>query len=184
MAEAYDINDILGIEPEDDDVPEGELSVEEILGVDPDTVDPGMRQPTLRQLRWLALYTDHTRKDTFSNATASARVAGYGKHPHDAGKANVRKFRKVFTQWFTDQDLGKERVFAKVQFFAFEGGVTDERTTEALDIQLGAVKAYAELLGMKVERKIIEGGDNPIRHAHEVILSPEIQAKLGEIYGE
>lgn len=165
--EQYDIDEILGLADDAEEEPAPVPQVSDILGVEAEKHVQGVRPPSLRQRLWLAYYTDPTNPVTFSNAAASARAAGYAKDATDAGKANLTKFRKAFNAYFESQEIGRRRVFEKLhellqatetKFFAHEGEVTDEREVKAHVIQLGAAKALAELLGMKVERKIVENG--------------------------
>lgn len=173
MAEAYDINDILGLDDSMDDSDQ-ELTIADILGPKV-SMDDLVAGHTPLQIKWLFHFLNSDIPETFLQASASARAAGYAGDGGTAGWRNLRVLKAYITKWVDEEGLSPDSLRQRLTSLVHSRNAVTS---------LPALKMAMQMQGLLVDRKIIEGGDNPIRHSHEVILSPEIQAKLGEIYGE
>lgn len=95
---------------------------------------------TPKQRMWLKSYLDCTNKETFGNATASAKVAGYKcKDPacfESIGAQNYRKLQDFIRDWIDKNALSEDRLkmlliegleAIETKFFAYQGEVVEEK---------------------------------------------------------
>jgi len=89
---------------------------------------------------WLKSYLDCTNKETFGNATAAARFAGYRCKNSGCfetiGKENYRKLQDHIKEWIDKNALSEDRLKMlliegldafETKFFAYQGEVKDKR---------------------------------------------------------
>ena len=109
---------------------------------------------TPKQRLWLKSYLDCSSKETFGNATASARAAGYkcktSRCFESIGHENLRKLEDPIEKWINESALSKSRLkllltdgleALETKFFAFRGMVIDEKEVIPWDIR----RKYLEL---------------------------------------
>lgn len=165
--EEYDINDILGLEDEDH-----ELTMADVLGPRVSTGDLVIPHTQL-QARWMFYYLNPDNPVTFLQASAAARAAGYSGSGGQSGMENRRRFSAYISLWVDAEGLSPA---------ALRQRLTNLVHSPSAMVSLPALKMAMQSQGLLVDRKVIEGGDKPISHTHNLVLPPEIQAKLMEIY--
>lgn len=110
---------------------------------------------------WKRYYLDASNPQTFMNATASAKAAGYrcGKENgfQSVGSQNLSKLKPEVDKWLIEHGLTEDVIKFKIieglgasetQFFQKDGVVTDERECIAWGARLGYTKLAAQVLGM------------------------------------
>jgi hypothetical protein len=154
-----------------------------------------MARATKRDV-WIKFYLDQSNRETFLNGKASAIAAGYKcKDPktfETIGSQNARILKDEISQWLDEVGLSKSALRQKLlslidaketKFFQKDGIVTEQIDVEALGIQLKALELAMKSKSMLVEKKEVTGKDGgPIEHVHS--LTPELQEKLKQVYGE
>lgn len=171
MAEAYDINDILGLEPEDD--AKEPATLVEVLGPHV-PVDDLLAMHTPLQVKWLFHFLNSDDPVTFLQASASARAAGYAGDGGTAGWRNLRVLKNYITGWVDAEGLSPDSLRLRLAALVHSRNAVTS---------LPALKMAMQVQGLLVDRKVIEGGDKPISHTHNHVLPPVIQEKLLEVYG-
>ncbi len=111
------------------------------------TLSPKMRS-------WLKHYLDHTSPETFGNASASAKAAGYKCNTQasfeSVGAQNYQKLRPLIEEWLDENALSSARLKQllaeglqafETKFFAHQGEVITEKEV----IPWGVRQKYLEM---------------------------------------
>lgn len=113
-----------------------------------------------KRIRWLNLYLNPDNKETYLDPAACAIAVGYccrSKASYYSIGAKLRKrfYKKIAEHMDSIQSIESIRQTfeelrnaKRMQYFAKDGIVTDEREVAAHDIRLGAAKELAKIHGM------------------------------------
>jgi len=114
-----------------------------------------------KQRSWLKHYLDHTNKETFGNASASAKAAGYkcsNQTSFEAvGSQNARKLSPLIEEWLDENALSTTRLKEllaeglqafETKFFAHQGEVVTEREVIPWEIRRKYLEMALKIRGM------------------------------------
>lgn len=122
---------------------------------------------TLKQEKWLAHYLDRTNPDTFGNACASAKAAGYQctsqASYENVGSQNFKRLSQQIEQFFDDNDLSPAKLkqalsgglqATETKFFAHQGQIVTERETVSWAIRQKYLEMALRVKGLFSAEKL------------------------------
>jgi len=141
---------------------------------------------------WISFFLDSANQETFLNATASAKAAGY-KARSDVnfgaiGAQNYRKLQKQIEKWIEEEGLSESRIKRKLfegldaketRFFAFQGIVEDEREVISWTERRKYLELVMKMKGMLVEKFEITGSDELIKRLTDAEKRTQEQKHAG-----
>lgn len=123
--------------------------------------------------KWLKCYLNDTNKDTFGNATASARAAGYKcKSPEcfeNIGGQNYRKLLPQIEEWIDKNALSNAKLknllveglqALETKFFAHQGTVVTEKEVIPWEIRRKYLEMALKVKGLFAPEKHQITGDD------------------------
>jgi len=144
-----------------------------------------------RLAKMLQCYTDYTNSETFGNATASAKAAGFkGKTLSSlrvSAHYHMKKLREHITRWLDDEGLSELQLKFRIinglnaketKYFSHNGIVTDQRIVNALEVQRKYLEMALKLKGLfPPEKHEITGADGQPLKMNYREISPELKAR-------
>lgn len=155
-----------------------------------------MKKLSPKMRKWLKAYLDETNKETFGNATASARVAGYKcKNPDSfeaIGHQNFRKLQDDIEKWLDESALSDAKLKKllaeglqafETRFFAYQGSVITEKTVIPWEIRRKYLEMALKVKGLFAPEKhqITGKGGGPLEYDAVKGRTEELKAKGDKI---
>jgi phage terminase small subunit len=150
--------------------------------------------PSKRDI-WLGHYLDRNNTETFMNATASAKAAGYKAKSETAftsiGHENLTKLDTRIVKWMDEEGLSEARLKAKLmqlldaketKFFQKDGEIITKVDVEAQGVQTRVLDMALKVKGMYAPSKVEGKVEHDHTHNHE--LTPEMKELLDDAYGQ
>jgi len=126
---------------------------------------------------WLKSYLDYSNKETFGNATAAARFAGYRCKSSGGfetiGKENYRKLQDHIKDWIDKNALSEDRLklllieglgALETKFFSYQGEVTDRRKVIPWEIRRRYLEMAFKVKDMEEIYQRIEALEKKLNH--------------------
>jgi hypothetical protein len=121
---------------------------------------------TPKMRKWLQSYLDDTNKETFGNATASAKAAGYKCKSSECfeniGSQNYKKLMPQIEKWLDENALSDCRLKGllvdglqafETKFFAHQGAVVEEKTVIPWEIRRKYLEMALKVKGLFAPEK-------------------------------